>query len=546
LTGEVLFPISIPSEGSAGPTWTWRFIRPEIKEKVSPCTYYCPLHNRIPHIMEKLRDNDVNEAAKILVETDPFPFITGRVCPAFCEENCNRGKYDEPISIKAITRFLGDYILDNQSFWKVDRSNNKKVAIVGSGPSGLTAAYYLRKEGLKVTIYEREDKAGGMLRFGIPPYRLPKKIVDRLIDWLISIDIKFELGVEVGKDVSIEELSNNYDAIYLATGASLEKTIRIEGEQYMIPGLEILKKVNSGVRNFPWKNIAVIGGGNVGIDVARTLTRLGLNVTVYEKEERGMAIEEELNRAIEEKIKINFLTMPIKVEKVNGKYVVTCVKTRPGEPDELGRRFSVPIEGTEFKVEFDVVIKAVGEVPDTRYLPKQLLDERNQLKVDFETGYVSKNIFAGGDLVTGPSFVAQAMEYGKQIAKNIMRYLRGEPLQPIDKPEPPVEFEKINTAFFKHAKRVKQKILPINNRLSSLEMEEVAGLSAEEVYYEVERCFSCGHCLKCGICWIYCPDNTIRWVNDEPEVYYDYCKGCGICATECPTNTIDIIVERFE
>ncbi|MBE0519999.1 FAD-dependent oxidoreductase [Candidatus Bathyarchaeota archaeon] len=542
--------LSVPTIGSAGKTGFWRDFRPVMVELVSPCTYDCPANNRLPQIFEKIRDGKLEEAAKIFLETNPFPSITGRICPHFCEEHCNRSEYDEAVSIRSIERFLGDYILERKGeagFHEISTEKGKKIGIIGSGPAGLSAAYYLRKMGYNVTIFESEEKPGGMLTYGIPPYRLPKQIVEKEVAALTKMGIEIKSGKTVGEDIKFEDVQKEFDAVLLAIGAWKERDIGISGEQLMMSGLEFLGEVNKGLMEPPGMDVAVIGGGNVSVDVARTLKRLKAKPSIlYRRTEKEMpAISEEVTKAKEDGIEFHFLTQPVDASKKNGKIVLKCIRMRLGELDASGRRRPIPIEGSQFTLEFDAVIKAIGEGPDTTWIPKKFLNEGGWMKVDSATGVVGENLFAAGDLISGPATVVEAIAAGRRTARSINQYLRGEEIRPEVPLEKPVKIEGINIEYYEPKERAKASELPPEERTKSLDKEETSGISLEKVQDEAHRCFSCGYCRACDICWIFCPDGSVDLENGgKPEFDYDYCKGCGICSNECPCGVI--IMEREE
>jgi 2-oxoacid:acceptor oxidoreductase delta subunit (pyruvate/2-ketoisovalerate family) len=536
--------LSVPTIGSAGKTGFWRDFRPVRVELVSPCTHDCPANNRLPQIFEKIRDGKLEEAAKIILETNPFPSITGRVCPHFCEEHCNRDEYDEAISIRSIERFLGNYILERKGksgFHEISTEKGKKIAIIGSGPAGLSAAYYLRKMGYEVIIFESDEKPGGMLTYGIPPYRLPKQIVEKEVTALTKMGIEIKTGKAVGEDITFEDVQKEFDAVLLAIGAGKERDIGISGEQFMMSGLEFLGEVNKGLMEPPGVDVAVIGGGNTSVDVARTLKRLKAKPAVlYRRTEKEMpAIGEEVMKAKEDGIEFHFLTQPVEASKKNGKIVLKCIRMRLGEPDASGRKRPIPIEGSQFTLEFDAAIKAIGERPDTMWVPEKFLNERGWMKADSATGIVGENVFAAGDLISGPATVVEAIAAGRRTARSINQYLRGEEIRPAVPLEKPVKTEEINLQYYEHEERAKAFELPPEERIKSLNKEEASGISLEEVQGEAHRCLSCGYCRACDICWIFCPDASVDLKNGgKPEFDYDYCKGCGICSNECPCGVI--------
>jgi 2-oxoacid:acceptor oxidoreductase delta subunit (pyruvate/2-ketoisovalerate family) len=542
--------LSVPTVGSAGKTGFWRDFRPVWVELVSPCTCECPAENHIPRIFEKIRDGKLEEAAKILLETNPFPSITGRVCPRFCERHCNRVEFDDAVSIRSVERFLGDYILEKKresGFYDFSTELSKKVAIIGSGPAGLSAAYYLRKMGYEVTVFESKEKPGGMLTYGIPPYRLPREIVEREIAALMKMGIEVKTGKSVGEGVNFDDIQKKFDAVLLAIGAWKEKDIGISGEELMMAGLEFLREPNKRLRTPPGTTVAVIGGGNASVDVARTLKRLGVKPTVlYRRTEKEMpAISDEIAKAKEDGVEFHFLTQPVKASRDNEEIVLECVKMRLGEPDATGRGRPIPIDGSEFKLVFDAAIKAIGEESNVAWIPGRFLNEQGWINADSATGVVDENIFAAGDMISGPATVVKAIAGGRKTARSINQYLQGEAIKREVPLEKSVEMEEINIEYYERKERVKASELVPEERLRSLDEEETLSLTLEDVESEANRCFSCGYCRACGVCWLFCPDVAIDLKDSgKPEFDYDYCKGCGVCSNECPSGVI--LMEREE
>ncbi len=455
-----------------------------------PCVSSCPSHPNIPSFLNRTRNGNLEEAARILLDFNPMPAITGRVCPIFCEPECNRSQFDEPVAIRCVERALGDFTLERVSdfFSPPQKRSGKHIAIIGSGPSGLTSAYYLRRAGHRVTIFEKFLEPGGMLLYSIPSYRLPKEVVRRQIDALRGMGIKFKVGVHVDKDITIPELMEGFDAVFLATGAWKEKPLGIKGERLAQSGLDFLNKVQTGMRELPGKRVAVIGGGNVAIDVARTIRRLGGDpMVIYRRTQAEMpAFKEEVEKAKEEGIEFEFLTLPNEVSEANGKIILKCARMRLGPPDASGRPKPIPIKGSDFTASFDTVIKAVGEEPDFSLLPSTF--RQKALKASASAHWLGKNLFAGGDMISGPSTVIQAIASGREAANLIERSLKGKPLGgPSERTETALRSVSLVTA-----PRVRISMLPVSERLKGIEVEDTKNPGLKEIETEASRCFNCG------------------------------------------------------
>jgi NADPH-dependent glutamate synthase beta subunit-like oxidoreductase/CO/xanthine dehydrogenase FAD-binding subunit len=468
-----------------------------VRVAATPCSSGCPAGVDIPSYLGKIRDGDLFEAANLLLLYNPLPSITGRVCPHFCEQECNRGEFDEAVSIRSIERYLGDYILENtDKLYKTPQSEiGKNIAVVGSGPAGLSAAYYLRILGYGVTVFEAMGEPGGILTYGIPPYRLPGEVVQRQIKALQKMGIQFKLNTRVGKDITVDELAKTFNAVFLACGAWKERHAEIKGKELILSGTEFLRNLNTGVKHVPGRRIAVLGGGNVAIDVARTLLRLGAEpVIIYRRRLEEMpALKEEVTRALEEGIKIEFLTLPVEASKNNSRIALKCTRMEPGPNDETGRPKPIPIKGSEFISEYDAVIEAYGEEPDYSIIPGDYLDQKSRLKIDSFTHSLGSNLFAGGDFVNGPSTVIQAITAGREAVNAIDQKLRSEPTQikeygrlTTDSPE------KFNSSFLLKTPRVNCPELPVNQRVQSFDVEDVCGLDLNAIMAESNRCFNCG------------------------------------------------------
>ncbi len=518
-------------------TGTWRYLRPIYEEKMSPCNNACPAGTNIQGFIHLIRERKFVEAWRLIKETNPLPGVCGRVCPHPCELECNRRKYDEAISIHALERLAADSAFNEEASEELRLPRRKeRIAIVGSGPAGLSCAYFLAKEGYQVTVFEALSAVGGMLRVGIPKYRLPREVLDKEIANIEALGVSFKTNSKIQ---DIRELKD-YDAVVVAIGAQKSRRLNIPGEDVagVISGMEFLKEVNLDGKTQIGKNVIIIGGGNTAIDAARSALRLGAKSTlIYRRSREEMpAIEEEVEAASKEGVEIIYLASPTKIIAQAGRVSeVEFVKMRLGEPDETGRKRPIPIEGSEFTRQADTVIAALGEEADLSLLPKGL--ELSESGVNFD----GMQVFGGGDVVTLAGRVVDAIASGRRTANAIVRYFQGG--EPESKPvKKLVSFENINTAYFPHQAAVKPSELPLAERTSGF-AEINLGISIEDGVREAERCFSCGVCRQCDNCLNFCPEVAVSRRNSTYEINYDYCKGCGICATECPGNVISLVEE---
>jgi len=513
------------------------------------------------------------EALKVIRKDIPLPLVCGRVCFSPCEDACTRKDFDEAVSIRALKRLAADYELKMGKTEKpkpIPKTHNEKVAVIGSGPAGLTAAYELVKRGYPVTVFESTQKPGGALRYCIPAYRLPKDVLEDEIGYIEALGVEFKTGTTVGKDITIEDLfQQGYKAVFIGTGAHRCLSLNIEGEelQGVMHSLAFLNNINYGKPVTLGKKVIVVGGGNVAIDVARTAKRLGPEeVTVmYRRTEQEMpAQKQEVEEAKLEGIKFQFLTAPKKIVGKAGKVVgIECIKMRLGESDESGRRRPVPVEGSEFVVPADTVILAIGETPDTSFLPKQVqVTKGNTILVDQVTLQTTMpNIFAGGDTVTGPASVIEAIAAGKKAVESIDRYLRGLNLKAgreIEKHE--IKWATTEKPLEKKPRYPMPRLEPSQRTRNFDEVE--LGFAPSVGVQEARRCLSCGpcaqclemeelcepddaivdedRCIACANCEKICEYSAIKVEKSVAKVNLDLCKGCGTCVIECPTIAIDM------
>lgn len=539
-------PISlIPTLGTVK-TGEWRNMKPLMMEKASPCTEKCPAAVLIPHYFKHLAEGRVEEAYRVMSLRNPFPAVTGRICPHFCESGCNRQEHDSSLSIRTVERYLGD-ASKKIPHPRPQMETGKKIAVVGSGPAGMAAAYYLRVTGHQVVVFEKFEKAGGILRYGIPDYRLPEEVVDREIEKLQEMGIEFKFGVEFGKGLTLDKLKEEFSAVFMATGAWKERGMGVEGEELVQEGLPFLVRVAQGEHTLPGKRCAVIGGGNTAMDVARVLRRMGADVVVlYRRTEAEMpAIREEIEKAQEDGIEFHFLTLPKVVAKNGEGLEVIIEKMKLGEADDSGRRRPVAT-GETYAESFDALYTAIGELAELKDFPEGLKNQDGWLQVEKSTTTKDEKVFAGGDLVTGPATVVEAIAWGRKAAQAINERVGGEmPVPEWLKNMSPdlVEAKETNAAYFPKTPRKESHEKAPEERLKGGFREDSATVTEEEMKAEVERCFSCGHCNECGTCLIFCPDVSIQW-GPGPIFVYDYCKGCGVCAEECPGHVISFVKEE--
>ena len=516
-------------------TGTWRSVRPLLVEGIAPCSHACPAGIGIREYLTLLGEGKIREAAELLTEDNPLAAITGRVCPCFCEPDCNRGEFDQPIAIKSIERLLGDYVLKQGFSYSGLPIKKERVAIIGSGPAGLSAAYYLARYGYQVTIFEALPVAGGMLYWGVPEYRLPNTIVAKTIEAIKSLGVDIKTNVAIGQELTLKALlAEGYDAVLVAVGAWNDLKLNVSGEdaEGVIPGVRFLKRANSGEKVKVGEKVCVIGGGNTAIDSARVAARLGAEHVgiLYRRSRAEMpAVFEEVEAALGEGIEIQFLAAPAGVVVKDGKVTsIRCLRMELGEPDDSGRRKPIPISGSEFNVGTDTVIVAVGQAPDLSLLGDSEIEVARNGTISANPDTLATNIskvFVAGDVQTGPATVIQAVAAGKKAALGINSWLTGSETLASPEDERVVKYEDLNVNYFEHEPR-----------------QELAGVELvalkDAAIAEAKRCFHCGRCNECNTCWFLCPDGTILSKDGKVDFDYDYCKGCGICAEECPRGAI--------
>ncbi len=534
-------------------------LRPKHVEKKPPCTHTCPSGNQIRGFIttladaEKLgktREQALEEAWYIYTNTSPFPSVCGRVCPAPCETGCNRKDKDSAVSINKIERSIGDYGVEAKLPLRKlsEEKKTQKVAVVGGGPSGLSCAYQLARRGYGVKVLESTDKAGGMLRWGIPGYRLPEEILDAEIQKILDTGVEIEYGVKVGKDVTLDQLKSEYDAVYVALGAQQGISLGVEGEDApnVFSGVDFLSRFHHGEQLHLGKDVVaiVVGGGDTAIDAARICKRLGANVTVlYRRTLAEMpAIKEEVDEAIAEGIVIEFLRAPAGFVKDDKGYVkaMKVIKMELGEPDASGRRRPVPIEGSEYEIPSSAVISAVSQQPDfTGFETLIEVPGKDWIKVDDDGRTAEHKIWAGGD-VTNLALVTDAVGHGRKAAEDIDRSFTGA--------SKPVDSRKViysDKMVFSHYESLERQVpghKDLDERMS-LDTEVNLGYTQDQTFLEAARCMSCGYCMDCEKCWMYCQDQAIVKPQEKGALYgwkLENCTGCSKCAEICPCGFIEM------
>jgi NADPH-dependent glutamate synthase beta subunit-like oxidoreductase len=526
----------------ANHTGTWRTERPVYVHRLPPCNDACPAGENVQEWLYHAEEGAYETAWRVLVRDNPLPATMGRVCYHPCESACNRGHLDESVGINAVERFLGDEAI--RQGWQLDApvaETGRRVLVVGAGPSGLSAAYHLRRAGHAVTIRDSAERAGGMMRYGIPRYRLPRDILDAEIARIAAIGVTFELGVNVD-DVEAAR-AEGFEAIFLAVGAHIGRHADIPAGEaaHIVDAVSVLASMEGEQPPLLGRRVAVYGGGNTAMDVARTARRLGATdaVVVYRRtRDRMPAHDFEVEEAIEEGVQMRWLSTVKHADE--GRLVLERMELDSGGfPQPTG-------ELTE--LEADSLVLALGQDADLALLEgvPGVVVERGVVQVgaDMQTG--AAGIFAGGDMVPDERTVTVAIGHGKQAARNIDAFLRGERYEHPARPEL-ADFDLLNTWYFADAPKTVRPQLEAARRRSTF-AEVTGGLTEDTALFEARRCMSCGNCLACDNCFGVCPDNAVIKLTPggayQYEIDLDYCKGCGICARECPAGAIAMDIER--
>ncbi len=533
--------------------------RPQQVEKAAPCQGGCAncgdIRGWIGTVAQRektglSRTEAYEQAWRIITDVNPFPATLGRICPHPCEDHCNRSELDEPLAINAMERFLGDFAISNGlPLGRSDEApDDAWIGVVGAGPSGLSFAYQMARRGYRVTVYDAREKPGGMLRYGVPDYRLPQDVLGAEIQKILDLGVELRLGVEVGKDISLEELRARHSSLYLGIGAQQGQALRIPGGEGpgIWTGTEYLARINRGESVATGDRVVVVGGGNTAIDAARCARRGGADVTIlYRRSREEMpAIQHEIDDALDEGIELALLATPTAVRRAaDGTIESVCVQRMElGEPDASGRRSPVPIEGSEYDIPVTALIMAVSQVPVLAGL--EALDHQGNWLVADAAGAVGEDILAGGDAL-GLGIAGNAIVQGRRAAEALHERLAGGRKDVVEGTvRLEIHGDRVRFASKNNSAAVHTPMLPAQERIQ-LGMTEVAGtVSEEEFLAEVQRCFSCGSCFGCEQCFMYCTSGCFtRLEEPSPGMYFslnlDECKECGKCIEVCPCGFLE-------
>jgi NADPH-dependent glutamate synthase beta subunit-like oxidoreductase len=526
----------------ANKTGSWRTERAVYVHRLPPCADACPAGENVQQWLYSAEDGGYEAAWRAIMEDNPLPAVMGRVCYHPCETACNRAQLDTAVGINAVERFLGDEAIKRG--WRVPvtaTATGKRVLVVGAGPSGLSAAYHLARLGHDVVIHEAGPLAGGMMRFGIPKYRLPRDILDAEVQRIVDMGVKLELNHTVGRIVD-EMRDGGFDAAFLAVGAHIGKRAYIPAGEAarILDAVSVLRSMEGEEQPLLGRRVVIYGGGNTAMDMARTAKRLGATdaIVVYRRtRERMPANDFEVEEALEEGVMMKWLST-IKHADAGKLVVEKMVLDESGFPQPTGE-----LE----ELEADSLVLALGQEADL-----SLLDGVPGL--EFEDGVVKvgtnmmtghPGIFAGGDMVPAERTVTVGVGHGKKAARHIDAWLRGTEYKPEPRHEL-VTFDMLNPWYYADAPATVRPQLDLARRRSTFE-EVVGGLDESNTLFEARRCLSCGNCFACDNCYGVCPDNAVRKLQPgEPYGYaidLDYCKGCGMCAAECPCGAIAMVPE---
>ena len=542
MTMQKPFAITLdPGSSLANKTGSWRTERPVYVDRLPPCNAQCPAGEDIQGWLFHAESGDYQSAWRQLTRDNPFPAVMGRVCYHSCEGQCNRARLDTAVGINSVERFLGDEAIKRGWAFAVDApASGKHVLVVGAGPSGMSAAYQLRRLGHQVTIKEAGPMLGGMMRFGIPQYRLPRDVLDAELQRIVAMGITVELGCKVA-NIEQAMADGGFDAAFLAVGAHIAKRTFIPAKDStrMLDAVSVLRSMEGAERPMLGRRVVVYGGGNTAFDVARTAKRLGATeaIIVYRRNREKMPAHDfECEEALQEGVMVKWLST-IKQADAGALTIEKMALDANGNPQPTGEYETLEADSLVLALGQDVDLSLLEGVPG-------LVVQDGVVQVDPATMMTGRpGLFAGGDMVPAERNVTVAVGHGKKAARHIDAWLRGQPAVAPHK-HAPATFERLNPWYYSDAPGTVRPQLDLARRTSSFD-EVQGGLTEDNALFEARRCLSCGNCFECDNCYGVCPDNAVIKLGAGKRfaINYDYCKGCGVCVAECPCGAIDMVPE---
>lgn len=531
-----------PGSSLANHTGSWRTERPLYVDRMPPCNAACPSGENIQAWLFHAESGDYEQAWRVLTENNPLPAIMGRVCYHPCEDACNRGHLDKAVGINSVERFLGDEAIKRG--WKFDKPatlSGKRVLVVGAGPSGLSAAYHLAKLGHSVEIHEAGPLSGGMMRFGIPKYRLPRDVLDAEVARILDLGVTLRLNTKVA-NIEQSMKQGSFDAAFLAVGAHIGKRAFIPAGDAarIVDAVSVLHSMEGEDKPKLGRRVVVYGGGNTAIDVARTAKRMGATeaIIVYRRTREKMPAHDfEVEEALQEGVMIKWLST-IKHADAHSLTVEKMVLDDKGFPQPTGEFETMEADSLVLALGQDVDLSLLQGVPGI-----EIKDGTVQVGSNMMTGH--EGVFAGGDMVPSERTVTVGVGHGKKAARHIDAWLRGTAYEPVAKHEP-ADFKMLHTWYYADAPKTIRPMLDMIRRQTSFD-EVQGGLNETNALFEARRCLSCGNCFECDNCYGVCPDNAVikLGAGKRFKFNYDYCKGCGICVAECPCGAIKMVPEEI-